>query len=107
MAITHNHQPLTFQRRHKKKAKINLILYSPAVEAVSLSYTESKNHKKEKDCTKLSLSYPPITRTGFAIWQWKFFQNSAVLQMRASHLLKCLEKIKGLIKALFQLYPLE
>lgn len=107
MAITHNHQPLTFQRRHKKKAKINLILYSPAVEAVSLSYTESKNHKKEKDCTKLSLSYPPITRTGFAIWQWKFFQNSPILQMRASHLLKCLEKIKGLIKALFQLYPLE
>lgn len=47
MAITHNHQPLTFQRRHKKKAKINLILYSPAVEAVSLSYAESKNHKRE------------------------------------------------------------
>lgn len=48
MDITHNHQPLTFQRRHKKMAKLNLILSSPAVEAVSLSYIESKKHKKRR-----------------------------------------------------------
>lgn len=52
MDITHNHQPLTFQRRHKKKVKLNLVLYSPAVEAVALSYTESKNHKKREGLYK-------------------------------------------------------
>lgn len=55
MDISHKCQPLTCHRRHKKKAKLNLILYSCAVEAVSLSYTESKNQKTRERLYKTSV----------------------------------------------------
>lgn len=81
--------------------------FCTGVETVSLSYTESKNRDKVKDCRKLLLFFPPIARMAFERQWGKFFQNRPNLQLRASHFLKCLEEIKGLVMAQFQLHPSE
>lgn len=45
--------------------------------------------------------YSPMSRVGFLRLWGKVFQNRPILQLRASHLLKCLDELKGFALALF------